>query len=276
MLNTQQVTKIKEMFAQADGLLITAGAGMGIDSGLPDFRGNHGMWQTYPELGKQGINFTAIANPAAFWDTPNLAWGFYGHRLKLYRETVPHQGFHLLKKLSEALALPHFVFTSNVDGQFQKAGFDDQIIYECHGSINHLQCLDICENKIWSANQIQPRIDQFRCEWLGDLPQCTQCQALARPNILMFDDFDWITDRSIQQRDRLDKWLTQHHRPIVIEIGAGTIIPTVRKFSERFAPNLIRINPREPDLKDSQGVAIAESALISIQAILKSLAIEYD
>ena len=40
-----------ELIGQADGLLITAGAGMGIDSGLPDFRGPGGFWRVYPALG---------------------------------------------------------------------------------------------------------------------------------------------------------------------------------------------------------------------------------
>lgn len=273
MLNTQQISKIKTMFSNADGLLITAGAGMGIDSGLPDFRGNQGMWQAYPELGKQRIEFSSIANPNAFWKTPRLAWGFYGHRLKLYRDTTPHQGFHLLKKLSDVLQLPYFIFTSNVDGQFQKAGFDENLIYECHGSIHHLQCLDVCENKIWSADQIQPRIDHIRCEWLDELPQCPHCLSLARPNILMFDDYDWLSYRTDQQRQNLEQWLKHHHQPIVIELGAGTAIPTVRSFSERFAPSLIRINPREYLLAENQGISIPHNALHSIQAILEALQI---
>lgn len=82
----------------ADALLITAGAGMGVDSGLPDFRGNQGFWQAYPALGQAGLAFSAIANPQAFKTDPALAWGFYGHRLKLYRETVPHAGFALLRE----------------------------------------------------------------------------------------------------------------------------------------------------------------------------------
>lgn len=132
---------------------------MGVDSGLPDFRGNQGMWRAYPELGKQRIDFTEIANPAAFKFQPNLAWGFYGHRLALYRQTLPHQGFHLLKQLAEKLALPYFVFTSNVDGHFQKAGFDPNQIYECHGSIHHLQCSEPCQLTTWSANELTPEID---------------------------------------------------------------------------------------------------------------------
>ena len=60
----------------ADGLLITAGAGIGIDSGLPDFRGPGGFWAAYPALGRARIEFTEIANPAAFTRDPRLAWGF--------------------------------------------------------------------------------------------------------------------------------------------------------------------------------------------------------
>lgn len=44
-----------ELISDADGLIITAGAGMGIDSGLPDFRGENGFWKAYPALGKLGL-----------------------------------------------------------------------------------------------------------------------------------------------------------------------------------------------------------------------------
>lgn len=77
--------------ASADALLVTAGAGMGVDSGLPDFRGNAGFWKAYPALAHSGTSFTEIANPSAFRADPARAWGFYGHRLRLYRETVPHE-----------------------------------------------------------------------------------------------------------------------------------------------------------------------------------------
>ncbi|MEK5749957.1 NAD-dependent deacetylase, partial [Acinetobacter nosocomialis] len=44
-LTTIQKEQIKDILTRADALIISAGAGMGVDSGLPDFRGNHGMWQ---------------------------------------------------------------------------------------------------------------------------------------------------------------------------------------------------------------------------------------
>ena len=45
-----------EIIARADALIIGAGAGMGIDSGLPDFRGPNGFWKAYPALGALGLS----------------------------------------------------------------------------------------------------------------------------------------------------------------------------------------------------------------------------
>src|ERR1700739_1568777 len=120
---------------EADALLVTAGAGMGVDSGLPDFRGNAGLWRAYPGLAEAKRDFQSISNPRAFEDEPELAWGFYGHRLRLYRETEPHPGFAILKRWGERAERGAFVFTSNVDGHFQRAGFVEDRIEEHHGSV---------------------------------------------------------------------------------------------------------------------------------------------
>ena len=141
-----------DLIAQADGLIIAAGAGMGVDSGLPDFRGNQGFWRVYPALAEARIAFEEIACPDAFRDAPERAWGFYGHRLNLYRRTIPHAGFAVLKRWGLRLPRGAFVFTSNVDGQFQRAGFDSNQVCEVHGSIHHLQCVQGCDGRILSKD----------------------------------------------------------------------------------------------------------------------------
>ncbi|MBL9109369.1 MAG: NAD-dependent protein deacetylase, partial [Myxococcales bacterium] len=92
---------------------------MGVDSGLPDFRGDEGFWRAYPAYGHLGLSFVDLANPRWFSTDPDLAWGFYGHRLALYRRTVPHSGFARLREIASRLRHGAFVLTSNVDGQFQ-------------------------------------------------------------------------------------------------------------------------------------------------------------
>jgi NAD-dependent SIR2 family protein deacetylase len=235
------------LIREADGLVIAAGAGMGVDSGLPDFRGREGFWRAYPALQKARIDFTTIASPDAFRMWPVRAWGFYGHRLALYRNTSPHAGFQILKEWATKMARGCFVFTSNVDGQFQKAGFLDNQIYECHGSLHYLQCLEPCGGLIWPAADFYPEVDEETCRLVNPPPTCPRCGGLARPNVLMFNDGDWIENRSKAQAYELEGWLSTVRRPVVIEVGAGTAIPSVRNFSARvvgrFSGRLIRINP---------------------------------
>ena len=252
MYEKEVIERAREEIAKADAIFITAGAGMGVDSGLPDFRGVEGFWRAYPKAKELGLRFEEMANPQWFEKDPALAWAFYGHRLHLYRQTVPHRGFEILKKLSNTKKYKSFVFTSNVDGQFQKAGFDDARIMECHGSIHHLQCTQNCQGKIWSAEDVEIEIDEdFRAQ--EPLPRCPDCGALARPNILMFGDWGWESSRTDAQSRRLQSWLAmledEGAKLAVIEIGAGTAVPTVRMTSEdvarHFGVPLIRINPRE-------------------------------
>lgn len=263
----RKLQQAAEWIARADGILICAGAGMGVDSGLPDFRGNNGFWRAYPALKGARVRFQDIANPVAFARRPSLAWGFYGHRLALYRETIPHEGYAILKELASTKPHGGFVFTSNVDGLFQKAGFDEQRIIECHGSIHFLQCVNGCRGDYWSAAELAVRVSPQQGGWLGAFPLCSGCGGLARPNILMFDDAFWIDTRTEMQNARLRQWRSEVTSPVVIELGAGTHIRTVRCEGERLDCPLIRINPREFTVIGHHAVGIGMGALEGLRAI---------
>jgi NAD-dependent SIR2 family protein deacetylase len=270
-MTTDSLQQAADLLAQADTLIITAGAGIGVDSGLPDFRGDDGFWKAYPALGLAKMAFTSVASPATFREDPALAWGFYGHRLQLYRDTRPHAGFALLKKWGERMEHGYGVFTSNVDGQFQRAGFDPLRIVECHGSIHHLQCLEPCGADIWSADGYAPQVDTDACRLLDAPPICPHCGAMARPNILMFGDGGWNEQRAETQEAHRHALLLQARAPLVIELGAGTAIPSVRHFGQqviqRHNGRMIRINPREPQVASPRDVGLAMGSMAALAAI---------
>jgi NAD-dependent SIR2 family protein deacetylase len=255
----------------SDGMLVTAGAGMGVDSGLPDFRGGQGFWGAYPALGRAKIPFESIASPQAFEDQPRLAWGFYGHRLNLYRTTLPHDGFRILVDIADQLPHGAFVFTSNVDGQFQKAGFRDGEICEVHGSIHHLQCMKGCAGDIWSAQGFNPVVDEERCHLTSALPACPHCGGLARPNILMFGDWGWLKFRERIQDANLRHWLARVKRPVVVELGAGVHIPTARMMGQSIDAPMIRINKRDAQVPRARDVSLALGALEGLRGIEAAL-----
>jgi NAD-dependent SIR2 family protein deacetylase len=267
-----------DVIANADALLITAGAGMGVDSGLPDFRGPEGFWKAYPAIAKLGLSFSQMANPTWFETDPALAWAFYGHRLQLYRRTIPHAGFQLLLRAAAQKPKGYFIFTSNVDGQFQKAGFAADRIVECHGSIHHLQCTQNCTQEIWDAAGAEITIDESLFRATGKLPRCKHCAELARPNILMFGDPIWQSQRSDAQESDFTRWIRDPKghstRLAIVEIGAGPAIPTVRYTSERMAAwtggTLIRINPREPEVPAGH-LSVALNAAEGLQRIFNCL-----
>jgi NAD-dependent SIR2 family protein deacetylase len=280
MSSAEPVVLAARAVAAADALLITAGAGMGVDSGLPDFRGDEGFWRAYPPFRKLGLSFVDLANPRWFDEDPHLAWGFYGHRLNLYRATVPHDGFARLRAWGEARRLGAFVFTSNVDGQFQRAGFDDARVVECHGTIDTWQCARACGAALFPAAPGDLAVDPLTFRAAAPLPSCSACGGLARPNVLMFGDGGWDGSRTDAQRARLERWLgevvSSRARLAIVECGAGTAVPTVRATGEalarRLGATLVRINVREPEGPPGT-IAVADgarAALASIDAALAS------
>jgi hypothetical protein len=89
----------------------------------------------------------------------------------------------------------------------------------------------------------------------------------------MFGDGQWLPDRTRIQKRRFDRFLKENaaRRIVVIEIGAGSAIPTIRATSERIGWSLeqasvIRINPREPEIKTPH-IAMPCGALEALKKI---------
>ncbi len=92
----------------------------------------------------------------------------------------------------------------------------------------------------------------------------------------MFGDWAWISERSQKQADRMQNWLTKiinaNAKIAIIEMGAGSAVPTVRMQSEQVAryqnASLIRINPREYDVPENQ-IGLSMGAKDGVNLICK-------
>lgn len=116
-----------------------------------------------------------------------------------------------------------------------------------------------------------PQIDEQTCRLQNSLPVCPKCGALARPNILMFDDWEWLEEPTMTRLRQFEQWLHEIRCPVIIEIGTGSAIPTMRRFSDRIARQLhaplIRINPDEAQVGQEHHIGLAMGGLAALQEI---------
>jgi len=270
--STVELDKIAERAARqikrADAILIGAGAGMGVDSGLPDFRGENGFWKAYPPF--RGRKYSEITSPTMLDENPEQAWGFFSHCMVMYRNTAPHKGYETLLEWTRNRFDNYFVFTSNIDGHFAKSGFDLERIYEIHGNTHYMQCgrgLE-CSREIWSAGNLELRIEEETMRALDELPKCPLCGSMARPNILMFGDRAFNPLRTVDQEYLYKKWRRKNDlaRIVAIEFGAGEAVPTVRYECQRMGRPLIRVNP--VDYKaDFDSISFPAKASVAIELL---------
>jgi NAD-dependent SIR2 family protein deacetylase len=217
-----------------------------------------------------------MASPELFEKDPALAWRFYGERQQMCRVTTPHRGYELLKQWGEGKKLGYFAYTSNVDGHFHFAGYPGDRVAECHGNLHYNQCCEPCHDQVWLDIP-----DEHEREQMGDeMPIffCPQCRGVARPNVLMFGDWDWIREPTEQQMGTFEAWTralqAQGARVAMVEIGAGTTLPAIRmqtsSLLSRLDGRLIRINLREAD-GEGDTLSIPLSALAALEAIERVL-----
>ena len=244
------------MYNAADGILILAGAGMGVDSGIPDFRGKSGVWS------EAKTNFLKFASAASFNTIPLEAWNFYITRLLAYTKFEPHCGYYDLLTLEKDV----FVITSNVDGQFEKAGYALDKTMEIHGDLRTIQCMRKCNRNTHAMPSFTSIITTIK-----DIPVCSKCGSYMRPQVMMFNDPLFLFNKVDDQADRFREWRDSKTNILGIEIGAGTVVPSIRLMGQEHTSALIRINPHDTDITRNTDVTIPETAVNGIALLLKIL-----
>jgi len=142
------------------------GAGISVESGIPDFRGAQGLWQRYdPE---------EYAHIDAFYSNPDKVWLMLKEMFSLILAAKPnpaHRGLADLEKMN----LLSSVITQNVDGLHQAAG--SRKVIEYHGTHRTLSCLK-CSATVDGAS--------FKLEDLP--PRCSFCSSLLKPDVVFFGE----------------------------------------------------------------------------------------
>jgi NAD-dependent deacetylase len=160
----ERIEEAASVIARSRRIVVTTGAGISRESGLPTFRDPEGLWNKYrPD---------ELATREAFLSNPKLVWGWYRERLRQAREVQPNPGHYALAALEQLL--PRFLLiTQNIDNLHRRAGSRE--IIELHGCIERYRCFDYAHPAEESP------------DW-GDEPPLCHCGSLIRPDVVWFGE----------------------------------------------------------------------------------------
>jgi len=155
-----------EAIRNAHRVIAFTGAGISVESGVPPFRGEDGIWANHDP---------SCLNLKTFTASPDIAWNdikviFYDH----FSDAKPNAAHLVLAEMEKAGYLQG-VITQNIDNLHQKAGSKN--VVEFHGSYQRLICLTCGE--IRQADEV---------DWAVFPPRCEGCNAVLKPDFVFFGE----------------------------------------------------------------------------------------
>jgi len=171
LLEKKKIFRAAEMLFNAKDAIVLTGAGVSTESGIPDFRGDGGIWEKYkPEI--YGNIQSFIKNPAKFWELAEKV-------APTLFKAKPNAGHIALAEL-EKMDIIKAIITQNIDELHQKAGA--VIVYEVHGNINRFTCLG-CKAS-YTKEQVLKKLKKEK----NYPPLCDVCTAPLKPSVTLFGE----------------------------------------------------------------------------------------
>ncbi|MHA1291230.1 MAG: SIR2 family NAD-dependent protein deacylase [Promethearchaeota archaeon] len=171
LIEKKKIRQAAELILNSKHAIALTGAGISTESGIPDFRGEGGIWEKYkPEI--YGNIEAFLKDPSKFWQMAEKI------APKLFR-AEPNPGHYALAEL-EQLNILKAIITQNIDGLHQKAGA--VLVYEVHGNINRFNCLG-CR-----ASYVKEQVLKKLKKEKRYPPECDICAAPLKPSVVLFGE----------------------------------------------------------------------------------------
>ncbi len=213
------IQEVSEIIKNAKHLISFTGAGISVESGIPPFRGESGIWNRYdPQL--LDIDY--------FMSNPEKSWGAIREIFYDFFEVAKPNRAHEVLAAMEKKGLLKAVITQNIDNLHFDAGSEE--VYEFHGNSQKLRCTK-CDS-LYLAKETD----------LSNLPpKCPKCGGLLKPDFIFFGEGipPVAYSKSFEAAQKAD---------VVIVIGStGEVMPAchVPIMAKQHGATIIEINPGE-------------------------------
>ena len=167
----ESINKAAELLINSKNAVVLTGAGISTESGIPDFRGESGIWAKYkPEI--YGSIQSFLNDPSKFWKmAEDIAPTLFN--------AEPNAGHYSIAAL-EKMNIVKAIITQNIDELHQKAG--SIIVYEVHGNINRFSCLGCRAG--YNKQQLLRKMKKEK----KLPPLCDFCATPLKPSVVLFGE----------------------------------------------------------------------------------------
>lgn len=246
-MNMQEIADAAHILSGAQHVVALTGAGISTPSGIPDFRGNEGLWTREDPM--------EVASLRGFRRDPQRFYRWFQPLLEPILSATPNPAHYALAELEQAGKLRALI-TQNIDGLHQRAG--SRAVYELHGHLRSATCVT-CEHQAPSGHVLETARK-------GKSPRC-QCGGHYKPDVVLFDEalprgLFWLAQYEMEQCDAL-----------VIAGTALEVFPVsdLPHSALRRGTPMIIVNKGPTHLDEQAAVIIREDVATALPAILKQM-----
>lgn len=227
-----QAQQLKQLVEQADAVMIGAGAGLSTSAGLT-YSGER-FTKTFGDFqAKYGIQNMYSGGFYPF-ETPEEYWAWWSRHIMVNRyERAPQPVYDDLLKLVDGK--DYFVLTTNVDHQFQLAGFDKKRLFYTQGDYGLWQCSEPCHQETYDNEAVVRRMwaEQRDMRVPSELvPRCPRCGRPMTMNLR--SDNAFVQDKGwYAAAQRYENFLRRHKdwAILYLELGVGMNTPGIIKYN---------------------------------------------
>jgi NAD-dependent deacetylase len=202
------------------------GAGISVESGIPDFRSACGLWAKYDP--------SVYANIESFRTNPKLVWEIIFDMMDTVFGARPNPAHRALARL-EKMGYLKSIITQNIDNLHQMAGSTKVIEY--HGNVSRLECLECGEHYSRDEFTISEK----------KIPQCRKCREILKPSVVFFGELIPHLAMTNSNREVMNA-------DAVIVVGTSAIVYPVAAIplaAKRNGALIIEFNIEKTDLTTS-------------------------
>lgn len=170
---------INSVIAQADALLITASNGLSITEGLHLFADNEVFQRVFGDFRRKYGLRNLLHGFFYQWPSKEAKWAFFSRAVNYFSGS--YQGSDVMDDLRTIIGeKDYFILTSNAEGHFELAGFDENKIYEVEGNWLSFRCSRHCEETLYPALESMKKLAKEEKDGMipaQRIPRCSRCGA---------------------------------------------------------------------------------------------------